>query len=224
MKQKLLLFLLFPLFVVPAFSYSVPDDTIVYTTTYGDHYHRSSCGHLHSSRHETTIANVVARGFIACSVCRPDIGSYTQAQEEDDQSEDWVDTGYGLLYNTWTEQVKTEDGVIYDDESEALEDMGYTYNSELDMWVGEDGIIQDGEFSPYQEFDGGEPEEEPEIVYKESSSKEDKDIKLSDLEGLLAFAPFLIAMFSAYLGRIKQRRIMREKKSKSALSQNSQSK
>jgi hypothetical protein len=48
-----------------------PAKITVYITRTGEKYHREGCRHLSRSKIATTLKEAVARGFGACSVCKP---------------------------------------------------------------------------------------------------------------------------------------------------------
>jgi len=48
-------------------------DAKVWVTKYGKKYHRANCREIKRSKsvHEITLKDAIARGFKACSVCKP---------------------------------------------------------------------------------------------------------------------------------------------------------
>lgn len=46
-------------------------DTYVYITETGGKYHRWSCRYLKDSCYEISLSKAIARGYTACSVCKP---------------------------------------------------------------------------------------------------------------------------------------------------------
>ena len=48
-----------------------PAKITVYITRTGEKYHRDGCRHLSRSKIATTLKEAVARGYGACSVCKP---------------------------------------------------------------------------------------------------------------------------------------------------------
>lgn len=70
-KLFIALFLAFVL-ILPAFAYSVPDDTIVYVTDHGEKYHREDCSYTSGSARPLTIEKAEAKGYSPCSRCNPD--------------------------------------------------------------------------------------------------------------------------------------------------------
>lgn len=60
--------------IAPAFAASADNgDTIVYVTTYGEKYHRSTCGYLWNSSRAITLRDAVLKGYGRCARCRPPV-------------------------------------------------------------------------------------------------------------------------------------------------------
>ena len=72
MKKLLFALLAALILTLPAYAYTVPDDTVVYVTDHGEKYHREDCTYTSDSAHPMTIEKAEAKGYTPCSRCDPD--------------------------------------------------------------------------------------------------------------------------------------------------------
>ena len=71
MKIRKIAIVIILLLFVAAVAFAAPADTIVYITRTGEKYHTGSCQYLSRSKIEITLGSAVARGYGACSRCKP---------------------------------------------------------------------------------------------------------------------------------------------------------
>lgn len=86
MKKLLFALLAALILTLPAFAYTVPDDTIVYVTNTGTRYHRENCTHTAKSAHPLTIKSAEEKGYSPCSRCNPHIRTGEYVSDWDGES------------------------------------------------------------------------------------------------------------------------------------------
>lgn len=127
------------IFVVYSSAYWFDEGESVYITPSGDCYHQETCGYAATATTEVSYEQAVSMGYHACSWC---VGEY---------NDDWELYGDWLWYNPYIVQWKDEDGILYNDPSDAYSAHGYIYNPDADIWADDNGYLQDGDYHPYPE-------------------------------------------------------------------------